>query len=243
MGILDLFGGSREKREAKRIRDLTKRSQEKYGDPALRSRAIEGLRDIGTPEAISALLQRFTARTEPGITDTEEKEYTLEILQSFGEKAVEPVVAFLEQSESGVSWGVRCLQGLVDEPTLIASICGILDKLAVQYTRDPDKKVTLLKLLADHQNERIAPTAAQFLDDPSDDVRMAALSTIVARKASDLAPQVTECLLTAESPRVRSACAEALVELGASVGEKTEEVRAVLPEGFQLDKSGALRKA
>src|SRR5690606_2348053 len=111
VGILDLFGGSREKREAKRIRDLTKRSQEKYGDPALRSRALEGLRDIGTPEAISALLQRFTARTEPGITDTEEKEYTLEILQSFGEKAVEPVVAFLEQSESGVSWGVRCLQG------------------------------------------------------------------------------------------------------------------------------------
>lgn len=241
MGILDLFGGSREKREAKRIRDLTKRSQEKYGDPALRSRALEGLRDIGTPEAISALLQRFTARTEPGITDTEEKEYTLEILQSFGEKAVEPVVAFLEQSESGVSWGVRCLQGLVDEPTLIASICGILDKLAVQYTRDPDKKVTLLKLLADHRNERIAPTAAQFLDDPSDDVRMAALSTIVSQGGADHAGAIVDCLLSAEAPRVRSACAQALADLGAPLGERLEEVKSALPEGFRVD--GAVVRA
>lgn len=243
MGILDLFGGSREKREAKRVRDLTKRSQEKYGDPSLRARALEGLRDLGTPEAISALLQRFTVRTEPGITDAEEKEYTLEMLRSFGDRAVEPVIEFLERSDSGVSWGVRCLQSLVDHDALVDSICGLLERLSTQYARDPDKKVTLLKLLAEYEEERVAKTASLFLDDPSDDVRMAALSTIVARKASDLAPQVTECLLTAESPRVRSACAEALVELGASVGEKTEEVRAVLPEGFQLDKSGALRKA
>lgn len=243
MGILDLFGGSREKREAKRIRDLTKRSQEKYGDPSVRARALEGLRDLGTPEAIAALLQRFTARTEPGITDTEEKEYTLEILNGFGERAVEPVIDFLERSESGISWGVRCLQGLVDEPTLVDSICRILDRLSTQYARDPDKKVTLLKLLSDYEDEKIAKTAALFLDDPSDDVRMASLSTLVGHKAVDQAPQIAECLLTAEAPRIRSACAQALVDLGAPITEKQEELRAALPEGFRLDDSGKLHKA
>lgn len=243
MGILDLFGGSKEKREAKRIRDLAKRSQEKYGDASVRARALEGLRDIGTPEAISALLQRFTARTEPGITDAEEKEYTLELIRSFGDRAVEPVISFLESSESGISWGVRSLQQLVDEETLVDSICRILDRLATQYTRDPDKKVTLLKLLADYEDPRIPKTAAQFLDDPADDVRMAALSTIVARKAVGEVEHVVECLLSAEAPRVRSACAEALMELGASIGDRREEVEAALPGEFTIDKSGSVRRA
>jgi len=239
---LDLFV-SREKREAKRIRDLAKRAQEKYGDPALRTRALEGLRDIGTPEAISALLQRFTVRTEPGITDAEEKEYTLEILQGFGDRAVEPVIEFLERSESGISWAVRCLQSLVDRGRLVDALCRILERLAAQYARAPDKKVTLLKLLGEQDDERVAETAALFLDDPSDDVRMAALSTIRARQAREIAPQIVECLLSAESPRVRSACAEVLAEFGTELGERAEPVRAALPDGFQVDKSGVLRRA
>lgn len=228
MGILDLFG-SREKREAKRIKDLARRSQEKYGDPALRQRALEGLRDIGTPDAIAALMQRFTVRTEPGITDEEEKEYTLEILQSFGERAVQPVITFLEQSETGISWGVRCLKGLVDEPTLVGSICGILDKLGAQYTRDPEKKVTLLKLLADYRDPRIAFTATEFLEDPSDDVRMAALSTLVSQRAVDRADAIVECLLSAEAPRVRAACAEALADLDAPIGSARRRSRPRYP--------------
>src|SRR5690606_18614939 len=126
MGILDLFG-SREKREAKRIKDLARRSQEKYGDPALRQRALEGLRDIGTPDAIAALMQRFTVRTEPGITDEEEKEYTLEILQSFGERAVQPVITFLELSVSVISWVVRCMKGLVGDALYDDTTCDFLD--------------------------------------------------------------------------------------------------------------------
>jgi len=240
MGILDLFV-SREKREAKRIKELTRRSQEKYGDPAVRQRALEGLRDIGTPEALAALLQRFTVRTEPGITDEEEKEYTLEMLQSFGERAVQPVIDFLEQSESGISWGVRCLKALVDEPTLVASICGILDKLGAQYTRDPEKKVTLLKLLADYEDPRIASTAAQFLEDPSDDVRMAALSTLVSQRAVDRAEAIVECLLSAEAPRVRAACAEALADLGAPIGGRADQVKAALPAGYRLDGGRVVR--
>lgn len=243
MGILDLFGGSREKREAKRIRDLTKRSQEKYGDAAIRARALENLRDIGTPEAISGLLQRFTARTEPGITDAEEKEYTLELITSFGDRAVDPVIDFLQRSDAGVSWGVRCLQALVDQKSFVDAITRILERLSTRYARDPDKKVTLLKLLTEYDDERVSKTAALFLDDPSDDVRLAALSTIVAQKAAEEAPKVVECLLSAEAPRIRSACAEALMELDAKIPDDQDEVRAALPEGFQLDKGGTLRRA
>lgn len=242
MGIFGLFGGSREKREAKRIRDLAKRSQEKYGDAAMRSKALENLKDIGTPEALAALLQRFTAKTEPGITDSEEKDYTVQLLTSFGEDAIVPVVEFLERTDSGVSWGVRCLESLVGEDELIGAIAKILDRLSTQYARDPEKKVVLLKLLAEHRDERIAPTAAKFLDDPADDVRIAALSTLVAQGGGGQEEGVVECLLTAEAPRVKAACAQALADLGAAVPSRRDEVSASLPGGFRLGSDGIVRK-
>lgn len=242
LGIFGLFGGSKEKREAKRIRDLAKRSQERYGDPAMRSKALESLRDIGTPEALAALLQRFTVKTEPGITDSEEKNYTVQILTSFGEDAIVPVVEFLERTDAGVSWGVRCLQELVEEDELIGAIAKILDRLSTQYARDPEKKVVLLKLLAEHRDDRIAPTAVKFLDDPADDVRIAALATLVAQGGGGQEAAVADCLIGAEAPRVKAACAQALVDLGTPVTKK-DEVGAALPDGFRLGNDGIVRKA
>lgn len=243
MGILDFFGGSKEKREAKRIRDLAKRSQEKYGDPAMRSKALEGLRDIGTQEAIAALLQRFTAKTEPQITDAEEKDATLGLITSFGEDAVVPVVEFLEHTDSGVSWGVRCLRSLVSEEELVGALAKILDRLSTQYTRDPEKKVVLLKQLEELQGERIASTAVKFLDDPADDVRLAALSILASHRAVSEIGAIAGCLVQAEAPRVKAGAAQVLADLGAPLSSQREEVAAALPHGFALGKDGVVRKS
>jgi len=72
-------------------------------------------------------------------------------------------------------------------------------------------------------------------------VRMAALSTIVSQGGADHAGAIVDCLLSAEAPRVRSACAQALADLGAPLGERLEEVKSALPEGFRVD--GAVVRA
>lgn len=240
MGFFGLFGGgSKEERERKRIRDLSKKAQEKYGDPATRTRALQQLRDVGTPDAIAALLQRFTVHTEPGITDAEEREYTLSLVTSFGDASIEPVVSFIQQQDS-IAWPVRALEALVDKETLVATLCSVLDKLAMEYVRDPDKKVLLIDRLADHQNPRIAPTVAKFLDDASDEVRVAALRALVAQRDESFGDAVISCLVGAEAPRVRAAAAETLAELGLSTGPRRDEVQARLPGGFRIDEGGKI---
>ena len=243
MGLFGLFGGSREERDRKRVRDLAKRAQEKYGDPTGRSRALEQLRELGTPDAIAALLQRFTVKTEPGITDLEEKEYTFSIIKSFGDAAIQPVKDFIRREES-VAWGLRCLDALLDEEESTTVLLEELEKLAREYTREPDKKVTLLNHVAERSDARIAETAGKFLDDPSDDVRIAALQTL--RKQGEAsrsqADAVVGCLLEAEAPRVRTAAAEAMAELELPVGDKRDALASRLPSGWSIDGAGKLKR-
>ncbi len=242
MGLFDfLKGGSSEEREAKRIRDLSKRSQEKYGDAAGRARALEELREIGSPAAIAALLQRFTVHTEPGITDAEEKEYTLSLLTSFGQDAVEPLVQFIRRSDT-VAWAVRCLDELVPEDELVNLLTGILHKLGQEYSRDPEKRVVLIKRLSTIKDQRIVDAIVPLLDDPSDEVCTAILSNLVAQENPAAAEPIATTLTRAEAPRVRAAAAAALAELGAPVPEAHRaEVQADLPAGFTLGKDGVVR--
>jgi HEAT repeat protein len=239
-----LFGGSREERETKRIRDLQKRAQETYGDPAARTRALEQLRDIGSPEAIAALLHRFTVKTEPGITDAEEKEFTLSIITSFGDAAVGPVEQFIREQDS-VAWAVRCLEELVPQEQLVGAIVAILDKLSREYAREPDKKVLLINHLGEHHtgDPRIGPAVRPFLEDPIDEVRVAALQTLVRQGDKESGEAMVTCLLEAEAPRVRAASAGALADLAVPVPAQRDALAAKLPAGFAVDDAGVVRRS
>ncbi len=245
MGLFSgLFGGSREERENKKIKELLKRAEEKYGDPAARTRALEQLRDSGTPEAISALLHRFTVKTEPGITDGEEREFTLSIITSFGEAAVGPVEQFIRDHDS-VAWGVRCLEEIVSEEHVVGTLTAVLDKLASEYSREPDKKVLLINRLAElgKGDPRVPPAVRQFLDDPIDEVRVAALQTLVAQEDKGAGDAIAASLVGAESPRGRAAAASALADLGAPVTEQRDALAAKLPAGYAIDESGVVKRS
>ncbi|HEY0841004.1 MAG TPA: HEAT repeat domain-containing protein [Vulgatibacter sp.] len=241
MGLFDLFGGSAKEREAKRIRDLAKKSQEKYGDPTGRSRALEGLRDIGSADAIAALLQRFTVHTEPGITDAEEKDYVFGMITSFGEKAVDPLVDFLRRSDS-VAWAVRCLEEIVPQEELVRISTELLQRLASEYSRDPEKKVVLINRLSTIHDDRVPPAVAPFLEDASDEVIIAALANLVEQKASACADAIAACLVGAEAPRVRAAAAAALADLGTPVESRREELTAKLPAAFRIGPDAIVRR-
>jgi len=241
LGLFDLFGGSSKDKETKRIRDLSKKAQEKYGDPTSRSRALEGLRDIGSPEAIAALIQRFTVHLEPGITDAEEKDYVFGMVTGFGEKSVPPLVDFLRRSDS-VAWAVRCLDEIVPQDELVRIITDLLHKLALEYSRDPEKKVVLINRLSTIRDERIPKAVEPFLDDASDEVVTAALTNLVEQQSTSSADAIAACLAKAEAPRVRAAAAAALADLGAPVAAHRDELGAKLPAGFQLGKDGVVRR-
>src|SRR6266852_5260328 len=91
MGLLDLLGigGTKEERETRSVRKLQKKAVEKYGPKENRQGAIEELGEMRTPRAVEALLMRYTVRVEPGITDDEEKQRVLALVQQAGQGSAE----------------------------------------------------------------------------------------------------------------------------------------------------------
>ena len=247
MALFGMFG-SKEEREQSALRKLGRKVTEKYGPPENRQKAIDQLCDLGTPGALATLCLRFTVRAEPGITDDEEKESARRGLVEAGADAVEPIREFLRQQEEGIAWGLRALAEIVPADQLLDVVTKELARLAGEYSRDPEKKLTLLTWLTEHHAEArpagIDGPLLPLLEDFSDDVRICA-----TRALATLAPgePVREGLIQLllrdrDNARVRGEVLEALVRLGADVKGYRPSVEALLTEPFYLDREGQVKK-
>jgi HEAT repeat protein len=247
MGLFDLFG-SKEEREKGALRKLAKKVTEKYGPPENRQKAIDQLGDLGTPDALATLCLRFTVRTEPGITDDEEKETSRQILVAAGEKAVAPLEGFVREQEAGVSWGLRALAELVPAERVVEVVVRELARLGREYTRDPDKKLTLLAWLVEHhagaRAAEMEGALLPLLEDFSDDVRISATRAIALLAPGERSRDaLIELLLRdRDNARVRGEVLEALAQLGADVKGHRPSVEALLVEPFYLDREGRVKK-
>ena len=118
-----------------------------------------------------------------------------------------------------------------------------LQRLGANYTRDPEKKEVLIRFLEGKQDDRVGPVLVPFLNDMSDDVKMAALKTLASLKYEPAREPLLTLLVTDETAkRVQTACIATLIETGFLVTGFREKVEAKLSEGTFIDKSGAVKK-
>jgi hypothetical protein len=239
VGILDIFGGS----GADKARKLKAKVTQKYGDPTSRQKAISQLGEMNIPEATSSLLARFTVTVEPLTTDADEKEHVFELITSRGRSAVDAVREFLRSTDTSSSWAVRLLSALLPEPELIGICVEFLHQLGSTYTRNPEKKIVLIQFLTGKDDPRIAPALVPFLEDMSDDVKIAAIKGLGPLKYEPSREPLLH-LLTAEDTarRVQTAAIAALHESGFGVQGYREKVEALLSEPYFVDKSGLVKK-
>jgi hypothetical protein len=247
MGLFGLFG-SKEEREKSALRKLAKRITERYGPPENRQKAIEQLGEMGTPDALSTLCLRFTIRSEPGITDDEEKETTRRILVDAGGDAVPALARFIHEQDDGIAFGLRALADIGPDEKVLEVVVSGLVHLGKTYTRDPDKKLVLLKWLKEHhagaRGAEVEAALLPLLEDFSDDVRISATRALVAvapgEKARDGLIQLL--LRDRDNARVRGEVLEALAALGADVKGHRPSVEPLLVEPFFLDREGRVKK-
>jgi hypothetical protein len=239
VGILDIFGGS----GADKARKLKAKVTQKYGDPTSRQKAISQLGEMNIPEATSSLLARFTVTVEPLTTDADEKEHVFELITSRGRSAVDAVREFLRSTDTSSSWAVRLLSALLPEPELIGICVEFLHQLGSTYTRNPEKKIVLIQFLTGKDDPRIAPALVPFLEDMSDDVKIAAITALAPLKYEQARLPLLH-LLTAEDTarRVQTAAIAALHESAFGVQGYREKVEALLSEPYFVDKSGLVKK-
>jgi HEAT repeat protein len=238
MGLFDAFSSPE-----KKIKSLQRKVTERYGPPENRQRAIDQLIELGSAEAISALVMRFTAKAEPSITDEEEKERVFHAIVDFGENSVGPLGEYDKNSEVAVSWALKALGQLVPQENLIALCLETLKRLGPDYTRDPEKKTVLIGQLASFTDPRIAEGLVPFLDDPADEVRIAASNALAQQKDERSREPLLEAMVRADQgKRVIASIADSLWRSGFGVQGFREKVEAVLPEPFFVDKAGIVKK-
>ncbi len=244
MGLFDGLFGKKDSEAA--IKRLVRKATEQFAQTESRHEAYQKLLDIGTPEAVRGLVQRFQVRVDPGITDDEEKQYVYERLVELGERAVAPLEEFVRKSEQP-TWALKALEKLLTQEELIDLILEVLEHEGPDWTRDPEKKITLLRHLAIVQDERIPPRLVPFLKDVNEDVRFAAVSVVVDQPKNEaLREPLIEGLLEAKeqsSERMRRHFAEALATTEYAVKGFTPKVQAALPPGFTVDKAGVVRSS
>jgi len=254
VGLFDLFG-SKAERDKNALRKLAQKITERYGPAENRQKAIDQLASLGSPEALVTLCQRFTVRSEVGITDDEEKETVRRHLVAAGAAATGPVREFLEQQESGSSWGLRVLAELLPEPEVMATAVALLDKAGKQYSRDPEKKLTLLAWLTEHHAPGGGAAASSIgpateaailplLEDFSDDVRIRATRALARLGAGEAGREALIQLLLrdTDNARVRGEVLQALCDLLADVKGHRPSVEPLLVEPFFLDREGRVKK-
>jgi HEAT repeat protein len=210
MGIFDFLGGSGPDKALK----LKPKVTQKYGDPTSRQKAIQQLGEMKFPEAVTVLMHRYTINVEPLTTDADEKEHVFELIKGFGKDAIAPVTEFLRKNEQATSWAVRILESLQSEAEVVSTVVDTLTALSSQYMRDPEKKVVLLHYITGKQDERIAPALVPFLDDMSDDVKLAALKALGPLKYAPAREPIQKLTTGDTARRVQMAATQALQESG-----------------------------
>src|SRR5262245_43776249 len=98
MSLFGLFGKKSD--SPTQVKKWGERAQNRRAQAVDRWEAIQGLANVGTAEAVEALLPRFNFYVDPSITDQDEKQLAFDGIVAAGPAAIEPVVAYLRKVES-----------------------------------------------------------------------------------------------------------------------------------------------
>jgi HEAT repeat protein len=226
----------------KQIDKLVKRLTEPQGEAAPRIEAAEKLSEWGTPEAIYALLKRFTISSKVITQDIEEKHMVVRMLVDKGQDAVEPILKYLGTHHQ-VEWPIQALSEILSRDELVPRLVAALEKVAAASTfTPPEHKSDLIRAMREHVTPEVAAVLKQFLSDDDDDVRISAIDAL-AEVGEDMREPLLEAFVeTADRPRIRIKIAEIFADHDWPVKGYRPKVEQALPEGFQLTAKGLIRR-
>jgi hypothetical protein len=242
MGLFDLFKGG-EKKQAKsspaaKWADRIEKRAQNYD----RQEAIQALAEMGTGDAVEALLKRFTFHIDPSITDQEEKESAFRGILRAGKDAIEPVRAFAGKAES-LAWPMRIMKELAGDDEYVEELLRWLSRWDTEYAKFIDPKVQILTALEDHRHASIREGVERFLEDVNEPARFHAVAALLAQEDAATAPALAHLLGDEESVRVRNKIADGMASRGWTVPEEEREaVVRSLPPPFALDAAGKIAK-
>jgi hypothetical protein len=242
MSVFDLF--SKDGRAQRARESNIKRAVNKYAQSPDRMKALQSLRDDGSPDALYGMLRRFGMMYDKTIEDEQEKDWVFEVLLEKGPAIIDPIKKYLLSADS-ISWPLRLLDRVAGKEQELEVLKAVLERHEPGYERDPTKKIQVLNHLASVKDDRVPPLLVPYLADMDEGVRLAAVEALVRHKNEEIArePLLLHFVSDGEdSLRIRIQIAEGFTELAWLVKGHRGEVEKKLPEQFQLDREGHFKK-
>src|SRR5262245_21196894 len=193
---------------SKQIDKLVKRLTEPGGEDGPRIEAAERLAEAGTPEALYALLKRFTISSKVMTQDIEEKRMVVAMLVEKGRDAVDPILRFLSTHHQ-VEWPVQALSKILPREEFVPRLVEILGKVAAASAfTPPEHKADLIRAMRGHITPETSTALRAFLADDDDDVRIATIEP-PAEAGEEQREALLEAFVEADDrPRIRIKVAE-----------------------------------
>ncbi|MBN1655531.1 MAG: HEAT repeat domain-containing protein [Deltaproteobacteria bacterium] len=240
---MDFFGLFGKKTGASPLGKHAGRVASKRVQAVDRWESIQTLIKVGTPEAVEALLPRFTFYVEPSITDEEEKDAAFAGIVGLGEVALAPVILFLQKAES-ISWPVKMLDKLAPADFVISKLLELLEAMDTEYERDPQRKIQILATFEERTDSRVIDAVTRFLKDANETVRFTAVGALFAQEeVARCRQELVDCLCDEESLRIRNRILQGFCDRDWEIGARKEEVINNLPAGYYLDPKGFFRRS
>jgi HEAT repeat protein len=244
VGLSNYF--SKDGRSERALKKNLQRAVDKHAQSPDRFKALESLRDDGSPEAMLGLLRRFSLQYDKSIEDEQEKEWVYQVLCEMGAAVVPPLRRYMRDTET-LGWALKVLEKVAkgDEfREIVGELCAQNDN---SYVRDPAKKIQLLHFMGEHRDPVLATLLVPYLEDVNEGVRFTAVEALLGQRNQEvtLAPLLRLLLSEGEeSRRIKVRIAEGLSQLGFPIPERHAEVQAALSDllpGARLDKEKRIR--
>ncbi len=232
MGLLD-FIFDKDKAQVKQVDRLRKKLINIWVQSPDRNYAAEQLRDIGTPEALTALLGRFKVNVKNSTYDNEEKLYIYDMFVLRGAEVIEIVKAFIRNEEVQVNWPMKILDDLLPSDQMAEFIEELLASMSVDYERDPEKKEQMILRAGRFSDfEQVAQQVARFTVDDNENIRFLAVSQVIQQDHPWAIEALRNNLHLEDSGRILRIVCDHLIAKGevGYVGDADDEIRMRLVE-------------
>lgn len=238
MGLFDLFkksdnaGGKAA--SPKELARLTRIVGNKLAQDYDRQEAISVLTNMGTPDAVRALLKRFDFNMEPSITDQDEKDAVAKGIVLAGKDALAPLRDYCARAES-ISWPLKVLRQIVEEDHLVDELLELLEQFDTEYMRNPEPKIQLITALEEFVSDDVRTAVEPFLTDVNENVRFHAAGTVFAMASAESVGPLVQALIEEESLRVKNRILNGIEQRGWEIPEALrEQCGQAIPDTFVL---------
>ena len=235
MGLFDFF--SKEGRKDRLLNKAKKKILNMYVQSQDRLFYMGQLSALGTPEAIDALLLRFTQNAPNSTSDLEEKEACYAMVVNLGVDAIGPCKKYVKTRQEAINWPLKILAAILSDEDVRSLLIELLSELTTDYERNPEKKEQLILQAFEYREKDIAQAILPFIDDDNETIRFMAVDGLLNCGFNFTREALVERLAEEDSGRIIRELAVGFADLKWSVKGHKAEVEKNLPKGFALTRN------